>query len=143
MLCRQRLDQGPGSPMRQRMLVGGWCVRFTFNGITRNVQGAYDLVGCDELSDTERSRSEAGWGSLAEQASSAPVFCIWMLGADTLTAINKHQPTITIACDSSTHILLSPLSYQAAKTDVKLFRIGSQVKQWSSKEGMPGLPLPS
>ncbi len=40
--------------MRQRMLVGGWWARFTFNGITSYVQGAYDLVGCDELSDTER-----------------------------------------------------------------------------------------
>ena len=32
----------------------GWWARFTFNGITRYDQGAYDLVGGEELSDAER-----------------------------------------------------------------------------------------
>jgi hypothetical protein len=32
----------------------GWWARFTFNGITRYDQGAYGLVGGEELSDTER-----------------------------------------------------------------------------------------
>ena len=32
----------------------GWWARFTFNGITRYDQGAYGLVGCNELSDAER-----------------------------------------------------------------------------------------
>ena len=32
----------------------GWWARFTFNGITRYEQGAYGLVGGEELSDTER-----------------------------------------------------------------------------------------
>ncbi|WP_411874396.1 hypothetical protein [Vulcanococcus limneticus] len=32
----------------------GWWARFTFNGITRYDQGAYDLVGAEELSDAER-----------------------------------------------------------------------------------------
>ena len=31
-----------------------WWTRFTFNGITRYDQGAYDLVGGEELSDAER-----------------------------------------------------------------------------------------
>ena len=31
-----------------------WWARFTFNGITRYDQGAYGLVGGDELSDAER-----------------------------------------------------------------------------------------
>jgi hypothetical protein len=32
----------------------GWWARFTFNGITCYNQGAYDLVGGEELSDAER-----------------------------------------------------------------------------------------
>ena len=32
----------------------GWWARLTFNGITRYDQSAYDLVGGEELSDTER-----------------------------------------------------------------------------------------
>jgi hypothetical protein len=32
----------------------GWWARFTFNGITRYDQGAYGLVGGEELSDAER-----------------------------------------------------------------------------------------
>ena len=32
----------------------GWWARFTFNGITRYDQGAYDLVGGEKLSDAER-----------------------------------------------------------------------------------------
>ena len=32
----------------------GWWAKFTFNGITRYDQGAYDLVGGEELSDAER-----------------------------------------------------------------------------------------
>ena len=31
----------------------GWWARITFNGITRYDQGAYDLVGGEELSDAE------------------------------------------------------------------------------------------
>jgi len=34
----------------------GWWARFTFNGITRYDQGAYDLVGGEELSDAERDQ---------------------------------------------------------------------------------------
>ena len=40
--------------MTRRILVGGWWARFTFNGITRNGNGAYSLIGGDELSDSER-----------------------------------------------------------------------------------------
>jgi hypothetical protein len=31
-----------------------WWARFTFNGITRYERGTYDLVGGEELIDTER-----------------------------------------------------------------------------------------
>jgi len=34
----------------------GWWARFTFNGITRYDQGAYGLVGGEELSDAERDQ---------------------------------------------------------------------------------------
>jgi diadenosine tetraphosphate (Ap4A) HIT family hydrolase len=41
----------------------GWWARFTFNGITRYDQGAYDLVGGEELSDAERVelRAQEPW----------------------------------------------------------------------------------
>jgi hypothetical protein len=38
---------------RVKPMVG---TRFTFNGITRYDQGAYDLVGGEELSDAERDQ---------------------------------------------------------------------------------------
>ena len=34
----------------------GWWAKFTFNGITRYDQGAYDLVGGEDLSDAERDQ---------------------------------------------------------------------------------------
>jgi hypothetical protein len=33
-----------------------WWARFPFNGITRYDQGAYGLVGSEELSDAERDK---------------------------------------------------------------------------------------
>ena len=40
--------------MTTQSVSSGWWARFTFNGITRYDQGAYDLVGGEELSDAER-----------------------------------------------------------------------------------------
>jgi len=38
----------------RRILASGWWARFTFNGITAYGNGAYSLIGGDELSDAER-----------------------------------------------------------------------------------------
>ncbi|MEA5442129.1 HNH endonuclease [Cyanobium gracile] len=40
--------------MARQILASGWWARFTFNGITACGNGAYSLIGGDELSDAER-----------------------------------------------------------------------------------------
>ncbi|NQV11389.1 MAG: hypothetical protein HQ527_09550 [Cyanobacteria bacterium] len=44
--------------MARRILGSRWWARFTFNGITAYGNGAYSLIGSDELSDAERGESE-------------------------------------------------------------------------------------
>jgi len=42
--------------MTTQSVSSGWWARFTFNGIPRYERGTYDLVGGEELSDTERDQ---------------------------------------------------------------------------------------
>ncbi|MCP9902099.1 hypothetical protein KBZ12_15970 [Cyanobium sp. Cruz CV13-4-11] len=44
--------------MARRIQGSGWWAGFTFNGITPYGNGAYSLIGGDELSDAERGKSE-------------------------------------------------------------------------------------
>jgi hypothetical protein len=44
----------PAQEVARRILGSAWWARFTFNGITAYGDGAYSLIGGDELSDGER-----------------------------------------------------------------------------------------
>jgi hypothetical protein len=49
-----RRSPAPAQDVARRILGSGWWARFTFNGITAYGNGAYSLIGGDELSDAER-----------------------------------------------------------------------------------------
>jgi hypothetical protein len=49
-----RRSPAPAQDVAQRILGSRWWERFTFNGITAYGNGAYNLIGGDELSDAER-----------------------------------------------------------------------------------------
>ena len=49
-----RRSPSPAQDVARRILGSGWWARFTFNGITRYGNGAYSLIGAEELSDAER-----------------------------------------------------------------------------------------
>jgi ATP adenylyltransferase len=44
----------PAHNVARRILGSAWWAGFTFNGITAYGNGAYSLIGGDEMSDTER-----------------------------------------------------------------------------------------
>jgi len=48
-----RSSPAPAQDVARRILASGWWERFTFNGITAYGNGAYSLIGGDELSDAE------------------------------------------------------------------------------------------
>ena len=48
-----RHSPAPAQDVARRILGSGWWARFTFNGITAYGNGAYSLIGGDELSDAE------------------------------------------------------------------------------------------
>ena len=69
MICQATASPAPAQDVARRILgedvtqievypnaSSGWWARFTFNGITRYDQGAYGLVGGEELSDAERDQ---------------------------------------------------------------------------------------
>jgi hypothetical protein len=49
-----RSSPAPAQDVARRILGRAWGARFTFNGITPYGNGAYSLIGGDELSDAER-----------------------------------------------------------------------------------------
>ncbi len=49
-----RSSPAPAQDVARRILASGGLARFTFNGITAYGNGAYSLIGGDELSDAER-----------------------------------------------------------------------------------------
>ncbi|MCT0206492.1 HNH endonuclease [Synechococcus sp. CS-1332] len=49
-----RRSPAPPQDIARRILESAWWAGFTFNGITAYGNGAYSLIGGDELSDTER-----------------------------------------------------------------------------------------
>jgi hypothetical protein len=51
-----RSSPSPAQDVARRILGSGWWARFTFNGITAYGNGAYSLIGAEELSDTERDQ---------------------------------------------------------------------------------------
>jgi len=53
-----RSSPAPAQDVARRILGSRWWARFTFNGITAYGNGAYSLIGSDELSDAERGESE-------------------------------------------------------------------------------------
>jgi hypothetical protein len=51
-----RHSPAPAQDIARRILGSRWWARFTFNGITAYGNGAYSLIGAEELSDTERDQ---------------------------------------------------------------------------------------